>query len=215
VSREAHAPFCERPKVQFLRPTLHTFDLWMRPSAAAAEIWRAFAVQSPPLVTYIRVSTSGQGRSGLGIEAQRHALDQFAATEGYEVAREFVEVETGKGSDALDRRPQLRAALAASSATMAAAITSAAAQTTTLKPDFLMVLYATQTVPTVVNPNHRIFTVTGGSVEGPRKVRLGRFQKSRPKAAATAGPRVRHRERGAIPGSFGQPGLPKTLNQHL
>lgn len=49
-----------------------------------------------PLVTYIRVSTSGQGRSGLGIEAQRHALAHFAATEGYEVVREFVEVETGK-----------------------------------------------------------------------------------------------------------------------
>jgi DNA invertase Pin-like site-specific DNA recombinase len=70
-------------------------------------------MQSKPLVTYIRVSTSGQGRSGLGIEAQRHALGQFAQAEGFEVAREFVEVETGKGSDALDRRPQLRAALAA------------------------------------------------------------------------------------------------------
>jgi DNA invertase Pin-like site-specific DNA recombinase len=66
-----------------------------------------------PLVTYIRVSTSGQGRSGLGIEAQRQALAQFAAAEGYEVVREFVEVETGKGADALDRRPQLKAALAA------------------------------------------------------------------------------------------------------
>ena len=65
------------------------------------------------LITYIRVSTSGQGRSGLGIEAQRQTLAHFAAAEGYEVAREFVEVETGKGSDALDRRPQLKAALAA------------------------------------------------------------------------------------------------------
>lgn len=65
-----------------------------------------------PLITYIRVSTSGQGRSGLGIEAQRQTLAHFATTEGYEVAREFVEVETGKGSDALDRRPQLKAALA-------------------------------------------------------------------------------------------------------
>jgi DNA invertase Pin-like site-specific DNA recombinase len=65
-----------------------------------------------PVVTYIRVSTSGQGRSGLGIEAQRHALAQFAKTEGFSVVREFVEVETGKGSDALDRRPQLKAALA-------------------------------------------------------------------------------------------------------
>jgi DNA invertase Pin-like site-specific DNA recombinase len=67
----------------------------------------------PTIVTYIRVSTSQQGRSGLGIEAQRQALTQFAKTEGFEVAREFVEVETGKGSDALDRRPQLKAALAA------------------------------------------------------------------------------------------------------
>lgn len=65
------------------------------------------------LITYIRVSTSQQGRSGLGIEAQRQALAHFAATEGFTVAREFVEVETGKGSDALDRRPQLKAALAA------------------------------------------------------------------------------------------------------
>ncbi|MFK4525270.1 DNA invertase Pin-like site-specific DNA recombinase [Bradyrhizobium japonicum] len=67
----------------------------------------------PPLVTYIRISTSGQGRSGLRIEAQRLALAHFASTEGYEVTREFIEVETGKGSDALDRRPQLKAALAA------------------------------------------------------------------------------------------------------
>lgn len=66
-----------------------------------------------PLITYIRVSTSSQGRSGLGIEAQRHTLAHFAAAEGYEVVREFVEVETGKGADALDRRPQLKAALAA------------------------------------------------------------------------------------------------------
>jgi DNA invertase Pin-like site-specific DNA recombinase len=64
------------------------------------------------VVTYIRVSTSQQGRSGLGIEAQRAALVQFAKAEGFEIAREFVEVETGKGSDALDRRPQLKAALA-------------------------------------------------------------------------------------------------------
>ena len=66
-----------------------------------------------PLITYIRVSTSQQGRSGLGIEAQRETLRNFAASEGFEVTREFVEVETGKGADAMDRRPQLKAALAA------------------------------------------------------------------------------------------------------
>jgi hypothetical protein len=39
-------------------------------------------------------------------------VTRFAAADGFEVAREFVEVETGKGSDALDRRPQLASALA-------------------------------------------------------------------------------------------------------
>jgi DNA invertase Pin-like site-specific DNA recombinase len=64
------------------------------------------------LVTYCRVSTSRQGRSGLGIEAQREALARFAGSEGLEIVAEHVEVETGKGADALDRRPQLAAALA-------------------------------------------------------------------------------------------------------
>jgi DNA invertase Pin-like site-specific DNA recombinase len=64
-------------------------------------------------VAYIRVSTAQQGRSGLGIEAQRDAIQRFAAAEGIELVAEFVEVETGKGSDALDRRPQLAAALSA------------------------------------------------------------------------------------------------------
>jgi DNA invertase Pin-like site-specific DNA recombinase len=65
------------------------------------------------LINYIRVSTSQQGRSGLGIDAQRQALRHFADAEGFEIIHEFVEVETGKGPDALDRRPQLKAALAA------------------------------------------------------------------------------------------------------
>lgn len=66
-----------------------------------------------PAIAYIRVSTAAQGRSGLGIEAQREAVARFAAAEGFEIAAEYVEIETGKGSDALDRRPQLAAALAA------------------------------------------------------------------------------------------------------
>jgi DNA invertase Pin-like site-specific DNA recombinase len=63
------------------------------------------------LIGYIRVSTSQQGRSGLGLDAQRQALERFAASEGFTLGRVFVEVETGKGSDALERRPQLAAAL--------------------------------------------------------------------------------------------------------
>lgn len=64
------------------------------------------------VVAYIRVSTERQGKSGLGIEAQRAAIARFAEAEGCEVVAEHVEVETGKGADALDRRPKLAAALA-------------------------------------------------------------------------------------------------------
>jgi DNA invertase Pin-like site-specific DNA recombinase len=64
------------------------------------------------IIGYIRVSTGKQGKSGLGIEAQREAIARFAAAEGREVVAEFVEVETGKGSDALERRPKLAEALA-------------------------------------------------------------------------------------------------------
>jgi DNA invertase Pin-like site-specific DNA recombinase len=64
------------------------------------------------VVSYIRVSTNGQGKSGLGIEAQREAVARFCEAEGMTISAEYVEIETGKGSDALDRRPQLRAALA-------------------------------------------------------------------------------------------------------
>jgi hypothetical protein len=57
-----------------------------------------------PIVAYLRVSTSRRGVPALGIEAQREALARFASGEGFELVAEFVEVETGKGSDALDRR---------------------------------------------------------------------------------------------------------------
>jgi hypothetical protein len=48
------------------------------------------------IISYIRVSTGKQGKSGLGIEAQREAIARFAAAEGREVVAEFVEVETGR-----------------------------------------------------------------------------------------------------------------------
>src|SRR5450631_3512516 len=66
-----------------------------------------------PAIAYIRVSTARQGKSGLGLEAQQAALARFAEAEGYNLLQTFEEVETGKGADALDRRPQLTAALKA------------------------------------------------------------------------------------------------------
>ncbi len=64
------------------------------------------------VVAYYRVSTARQGRSGLGLEAQRAAVLRFCEAEGLTLVRELTEVETGKGADALDRRPVLALALA-------------------------------------------------------------------------------------------------------
>jgi DNA invertase Pin-like site-specific DNA recombinase len=62
-------------------------------------------------VAYYRVSTQQQGRSGLGLEAQRAAIEAYLNGGQWTLIAEFTEVETGKGSNALDKRPQLRAAL--------------------------------------------------------------------------------------------------------
>jgi DNA invertase Pin-like site-specific DNA recombinase len=72
------------------------------------------------LIAYYRVSTQQQGRSGLGLDAQRAAVTAFAKAEGLEIVGEFTEVETGKGADALERRPQLAAALKAARKSKAA-----------------------------------------------------------------------------------------------
>lgn len=65
-------------------------------------------------VAYCRVSSREQGRSGLGLEAQKAAITAFCAVDGaLEIVDWFTEVETGKRvSDTLARRPQLKAALA-------------------------------------------------------------------------------------------------------
>ena len=62
-------------------------------------------------ITYFRVSTVKQGASGLGLEAQRQAVMIYLAGRDKTVLAEFVEVETGKGANALEKRPQLRLAL--------------------------------------------------------------------------------------------------------
>src|SRR5262245_47745581 len=61
-------------------------------------------------IAYIRTSTA---RQSLGLDAQRAALDRFAKAEGFTIADTFSEQETGKGADALERRPTLKAALTA------------------------------------------------------------------------------------------------------
>lgn len=59
------------------------------------------------VAAYYRVSTEGQGRSGLGLEAQRRAVRSLCEGRGWGIVAEFTEVESGKRND----RPQLNAAL--------------------------------------------------------------------------------------------------------
>jgi DNA invertase Pin-like site-specific DNA recombinase len=60
-------------------------------------------------ISYLRVSTKKQGKSGLGLEAQRHAVTEFLNGGKWSLVKEFVEVESGKNND----RPQLDGALKA------------------------------------------------------------------------------------------------------
>src|SRR6516162_418624 len=60
-------------------------------------------------VSYLRVSTVRQGKSGLGLEAQRKAVRDYLDGGNWQLVQEFVEVESGRHSE----RPQLAAALAA------------------------------------------------------------------------------------------------------
>ena len=59
------------------------------------------------VAAYYRVSTDKQGRSGLGLEAQRQSVRALCEARGWEIVSEFTEVESGKRND----RPQLNAAL--------------------------------------------------------------------------------------------------------
>jgi DNA invertase Pin-like site-specific DNA recombinase len=60
-------------------------------------------------VSYLRVSTDRQGKSGLGLEAQRHAVNDWLNGGRWKLVSEHVEIESGRRSD----RPELTKALAA------------------------------------------------------------------------------------------------------
>ena len=60
------------------------------------------------IVTYLRVSTARQGKSGLGLEAQQKSVADYLSTSQWNLIDEFVEVESGKKND----RPKLSEALA-------------------------------------------------------------------------------------------------------
>lgn len=63
--------------------------------------------EPPRFVAYFRVSTAKQGKSGLGLEAQRASVEQFIVSACGTIVAEFIEVESGTRSD----RPKLTDAL--------------------------------------------------------------------------------------------------------
>jgi DNA invertase Pin-like site-specific DNA recombinase len=65
----------------------------------------------PRLIGLIRVSTDKQGASGLGLDAQRAAIDGYRAMVGGHLLRTYTEVESGMHDD-VESRPQLQAAVA-------------------------------------------------------------------------------------------------------
>src|SRR4051812_5378665 len=76
--------------------------------------------QTGRFIAYYRVSTDKQGKSGLGLEAQRTAVMNYLNGGDWQVVAEFTEVESGKRSD----RPQLDAALKAARLHRAAIVVS-------------------------------------------------------------------------------------------
>jgi DNA invertase Pin-like site-specific DNA recombinase len=64
-----------------------------------------------PAVAYLRVSTKEQGNRGNGLDAQRETIQRFVGAEGFSVIEWVQEVQSGKGADALTRRPKLAEAL--------------------------------------------------------------------------------------------------------
>ena len=93
---------------------LATFSLTYQLDCVKSRYVRFEILHMSRFVAYLRVSTVRQGRSGLGLEAQREAVRAFVASRnGKIIAPEFVETESGKRND----RPKLQAALARCKAT--------------------------------------------------------------------------------------------------
>src|SRR3954471_7798 len=86
--------------------------------ARRAPLKAAGEPRAPIFVSYLRVSTAMQGASGLGLEAQREAIDRHVRQAGGKLLSEHIEIESGKKND----RPEIAKALAAARAKRATLI---------------------------------------------------------------------------------------------
>src|SRR5690606_18554339 len=92
-------PFPSPPGVQIaglldLTPPRHLLQI---PLTTVREIWKGGAMSR--IVAYYRVSTESQGRSGLGLDAQRQAVTTLCSSRSWQIIAEFTEVESGKRND--------------------------------------------------------------------------------------------------------------------
>jgi DNA invertase Pin-like site-specific DNA recombinase len=78
------------------------------------------AINTGKFVCYYRVSTARQGKSGLGLDAQRAAVATYLNGGNWQIVEEFTEIESGKNAD----RPALDKALAAARLHRAALVVS-------------------------------------------------------------------------------------------
>ena len=101
-------------------------------------------------VSYLRVSTDKQGRSGLGLEAQRTAVGSYLNGGRWTLAAEYVEAESGKRAD----RPQLAKALAHAKA-IGATVVFAKLDRLTRNVDLLRSLVASDVDLSVLRPTPR------------------------------------------------------------
>ena len=81
-------------------------DLYKTAKRSFGEVVQAGAGRTR-LVAYMRVSTQKQGRSGLGLDAQRVAIEEYARARDAEILQTHVEIESGRRSD----RPELGKAI--------------------------------------------------------------------------------------------------------
>lgn len=77
-------------------------------TVVSANVMQGKSMTNTRYVGYFRVSTARQGRSGLGLDAQKEAVRQFLAGDASNLIAEFVEVESGKRSE---NRPKLAEAM--------------------------------------------------------------------------------------------------------
>ena len=64
-----------------------------------------------PIITYYRVSTLEQQKSGLGLEAQKERCTTFAGANGFNIISSYQDVLSGGGYKAIELRPELAEAI--------------------------------------------------------------------------------------------------------